>query len=40
VTMLDGKRVGNGTPGTTWQKMLALYQENKQRLREGQDLGA
>ncbi|MEJ2140938.1 MAG: D-amino acid aminotransferase [Gammaproteobacteria bacterium] len=40
VTMLDGKPVGNGTPGTTWQKMLALYQENKQRLREGQDLGA
>lgn len=40
VTMLDGKVVGSGRPGTTWQKMLTFYQENKQRLREGQDLGA
>ena len=40
VTRLDEKPVGNGQPGKTWQKMFQYYQENKQRLREGNDLGA
>ena len=40
ITTLDGKPVGNGQPGETWQTMFQYYQENKQRLREGNDLGA
>lgn len=40
VTTLDGKPVGKGLPGETWQQMIRYYQENKQRLREGNDLGA
>lgn len=40
VTNLDGKPVGSGKPGDTWQKMIGFYQENKQRLRQGNDLGA
>lgn len=40
VTRLDEKPVGKGQPGKTWQKMFQYYQENKQRLREGNDLGA
>jgi D-alanine transaminase len=40
ITTLDGKPVGNGQPGSIWQKMFQFYQENKQRLRKGNDLGA
>lgn len=34
VTQLDGKKVGTGQPGPLWARMLALYQEYKQRVRE------
>ena len=40
ITTLDGKPVGNGKPGKLWQAMFQHYQENKQRLRDGNDLGA
>lgn len=40
VTTLDGKPVANGQPGEVWQQMIRYYQENKQRLRQGNDLGA
>ncbi|MGH8338306.1 MAG: aminotransferase class IV, partial [Gammaproteobacteria bacterium] len=29
VTQLDGRQVGNGKPGSHWQKMHALFQEHK-----------
>ena len=35
VTQLDGKPVGNGKPGAMWERMYGLYQQYKQRLREG-----
>ncbi|MDJ0741418.1 MAG: D-amino acid aminotransferase [Gammaproteobacteria bacterium] len=35
VVTLDGRPVGDGTPGVLWQRMDALYQACKQRLREG-----
>lgn len=40
ITTLDGKPVGDGRPGRVWQTMFQHYQENKQRLRKGDDLGA
>lgn len=40
ITTLDEKPVGNGKPGKVWHVMFQHYQENKQRLREGDDLGA
>lgn len=40
VTILDGHPVGSGKPGEVWQQMISFYQENKQRLRQGNDLGA
>jgi D-alanine transaminase len=40
VTTLDGKAVGDGKPGQTWQQMIKLYQDNKVLLRQGQDLNA
>ncbi len=30
ITLLDGEPVGNGIPGSVWQKMDALYQQYKQ----------
>jgi len=30
ITRLDGEPVGNGIPGTVWQRMDALYQQYKQ----------
>lgn len=35
VTFLNEVRVGDGLPGPLWRVMIALYQEYKQRLREG-----
>ncbi len=35
VTQLNGEPVGNGKPGPMWSRMLALYQEYKQQIREG-----
>ncbi len=35
VTLLDGKTVGDGTPGPLWWRMRELYQQRKQRLRQG-----
>ena len=35
VTMLDGKAVGNGKPGSMWTTMYQHYQEHKAELREG-----
>jgi len=40
ITTLDGKTVGNGTPGKVWQNMFTLYQNNKAQLRQGKDLNA
>lgn len=37
VVMLNGKPVGDGSPGEQWQRMDALYQACKQRLRQGDD---
>lgn len=34
VTQLDGRKVGAGQPGPLWARMLALYQDYKQRVRE------
>ncbi len=34
VTLLDGRRVGNGKPGPLWRRMMAVYQDYKQTLRE------
>lgn len=34
VTRLDGKKIGAGQPGPIWSRMLALYQDYKQRVRE------
>lgn len=34
VTQLDGKKIGAGQPGPLWSRMLAFYQEYKQRVRE------
>ena len=39
VTRLDQRPVGDGKPGALWQRMMALYQAYKQRVRErGEDL--
>jgi D-alanine transaminase len=35
VTQLNGQAVGNGNPGPLWKRMFGLYQQYKQRLREG-----
>jgi len=35
VTQLDGKPVGNGTPGPIWRDMLDRYQQHKHLLRDG-----
>ena len=35
VTQLNGQLVSNGTPGPMWERMYGLYQQYKQRLREG-----
>jgi D-alanine transaminase len=35
VTQLNGQPVGNGKPGPLWERMYGLYQQYKQRLREG-----
>ena len=35
VTRLDDALVGNGKPGALWARLLALYQDYKQALREG-----
>jgi D-alanine transaminase len=37
VVQLNGRAVGNGAPGEHWQRMDALYQACKQRLRLGED---
>ncbi len=34
VTQLDGSAVGCGSPGALWLRMIALYQEYKQNIRE------
>lgn len=36
VTRLDGAPVGDGRPGAVWAQVYALYQDYKQRLREGE----
>ena len=35
VTRLDGKAVGNGSPGPVWQTMLAHYRRYKEAVRSG-----
>ncbi|MTW20255.1 D-amino acid aminotransferase [Allochromatium palmeri] len=35
VTQLDGAPVGDGHPGPLWQRMNAIYQDYKARVREG-----
>lgn len=35
VLKLDGKPVGNGVAGPVWQRMIDIYQQYKQQLREG-----
>lgn len=35
VTQLNERQVGNGKPGPLWARMLALYQDYKQQIREG-----
>lgn len=35
VTRLDGRPVGQGTPGPLWRRMDALYQDYKARVRAG-----
>jgi D-alanine transaminase len=35
VTRLNGQAVGDGNPGPMWERMYGLYQQYKQRLREG-----
>ena len=35
VTTLDNKTVGTGHPGPIWSRMLTLYQDYKQKLRDG-----
>ena len=38
VTRLDHRPVGGGKPGPMWRRMMALYQNYKQRVRErGED---
>jgi D-alanine transaminase len=38
VTLLNNRKVGNGKPGPIWSRMLALYQDYKQHIREhGED---
>jgi D-alanine transaminase len=32
---LDGVPVGGGRPGPVWERMIAVYQDYKQRLRAG-----
>lgn len=36
VTRLDEQPVGDGLPGPLWQRMLALFQDYKQKLRSGE----
>lgn len=36
VTRLDDQPVGDGLPGPLWQRMLALFQDYKQKLRSGE----
>lgn len=36
VISLDGESVGNGSYGPMWEKMIALYQDYKQKLRSGE----
>lgn len=40
VTMLDQRPVGNGRPGALWRKMMDLYQDYKQLVRERGELPA
>ncbi|WP_018233679.1 D-amino acid aminotransferase [Thioalkalivibrio thiocyanodenitrificans] len=35
VTRLDDRPVGDGRPGPVWARMMKLYQDYKQQLREG-----
>ena len=35
VTRLDDRPVGDGRPGPVWARMMRLYQDYKQQLREG-----
>ncbi len=35
VLKLDGKAVGDGVAGPVWQRMIDIYQQYKQQLREG-----
>ena len=35
VIMLDDTTVGEGTPGPVWKRMIGLYQDYKEALREG-----
>jgi len=35
VTRLDQRRVGDGKPGPVWSRMMGLYQDYKQKVREG-----
>jgi len=35
ITDLNGKKVGSGNTGPMWKKMIALYRQYKQELREG-----
>jgi len=35
VLMLNGEPVGNGSAGPVWRKMINLYQQYKQQLRDG-----
>ena len=35
VTRLDNRMVGTGKPGQLWRKMMNLYQDYKQRVRDG-----
>jgi len=40
VTRLDQRRVGEGKPGALWRKMMGLYQDYKQIVRERGELPA
>ena len=40
VTRLDNRMVGPGKPGPTWRKMMNLYQDYKQRVRDGKEPSA
>ena len=35
VIMLNGEQVGDGSPGPVWQKVMALYQQCKDDLKQG-----